>query len=128
MFNEFQSYLPFKENTFYTFTDETLGYVKALILYKDECTRNKCTAIFRVTLKAFIAKYYVNGFKLNNKITYNCKAVSHCRMINPEYGYTKLETIVVMKSFRAFRDFAYSEFEKEDEFIDKLVKASRLLG
>ena len=127
MFNEFQSCLPFKESSFQYSINETMDYMKALIMYHEQSSRNKCTDIFRANMRAIIGKYYMNGYRANPNKVYTYTLISHPRMINPEYGYTPLETIVAIKAIRAFRDFAYSNFKDEDTFIAKLNTISVLL-
>lgn len=127
MFNEFQSCLPFKESSFQSLINETIDYVKALIMYREPNLREKCTDIFRANIKSMIGKYYMNGYRLNPNNIYAYTLISHPRMINPEYGYTPLETVTAIKAVRAFRDFAYSGFKDEDIFIYKLNRISGLL-
>lgn len=127
MINGFESYLPFKENTFNVFGGLITDYLRYLILYKDDWYRNDITINFRKELHVLIDKYYINGFKPNKKIKQTYIDISHDRLINPEYGYTPLETVAMIKALRALRDFIRSNFEDEDEFVNKLIKIAGLL-
>lgn len=127
LMNELQSYLPFKECTYNVLMSEVLSCTKAITSMREQYCINTATNLLRHNIKTMVDKYYINGFKPNGQIIYTYDLIYHMRMINPEYGYTPLETVVAVKCSRALRDFSRSGFKNEDEFINRLVKISGIL-
>lgn len=127
LMNELQSYLPFKECTYNVLMNEVLSCTKTITSMREQYRINAATNLLRRKIKTLVDKYYINGFKSNSQAIYTYDLIYHVRMINPEYGYTPLETVVVVKCSRVLRDFARSGFKHENEFISRLVKISGIL-
>lgn len=129
MRNRFQSYLPLDSCTFDDFTFDAIDFVRLVAKYQDVHYRKFYIQNLKNEIQHHHDKHYANGFKANKnrKFSY-IHQLMHPRMINPRYQIVELETIAIMKTLRAFRDFANSGFKNTDDYVNKLIKISNLLS
>lgn len=128
MRNKFQSYLPLDGCTFDDFTFDAIDFVRLVAKHQNVRYRNFYIQNLKNEIQHNYHKHYANGFKINKNSIFTYCRLMHPRMINPRYQIIELETIAIMKTLRAFRDFAYSGLKNEDEFIERLIKISNLIS
>lgn len=64
----------------------------------------------------------------SKKQRYRFSLIEIPRMSTFECEYKPIEGVACMKVIRAFRDFACSGFEDEEEFVKKLIRISNMLN
>lgn len=127
IYNEVQSYMPFEEATFPAFISKIIPFVREYSRYT-ESSKEYAKELFVEGIRKLADKYYPNGFKPNRKIRFGFSLIEIPRMSSFECDYKPIEGVACMKVIRAFRDFARSRFEGEEEFIKKLIRISNMLS
>ena len=106
------------------FVSETLKEIIAGVKEAQEYAKE----LFVEGIRKLADKYYPNGFKFSKKQRYRFSLFEIPRMSTFECEYKPIEGVACMKVIRAFRDFACSGFEDEEEFVKKLIRISNMLN